>query len=176
MPEDANSALDLLEKQEQLKSGASWFKFAAPGVNFQGTLIARYRAESQLGQEQVVYVLKNEEGIFNVAFNVTYITIHRELKNAVVGQIVRFSYLEDKPHKVKGYHPIKIIRVFTRQDLLEGGADSWLAEYGVKSGDALPEVVEIPEDEDAPATSTADVPFGPSASAPKPMTGNSPST
>lgn len=154
MPEDANKALDAIEKQETLKSGLPWFKFSAPGDQIQGTLITRYRATSQLGQEQVVYVVKNEEGTFNVAFNVTYITIHRELKDAVAGQIVRFNYLEDKPHKTKGYNPIKIIRVFTRPDLLEAGADEWLADYGIKTGDALPEVVEIPDEEEqaAPAS------------------------
>lgn len=142
---EATNELDLIEKQHEMSAGATFFKFDEVGKKLDATLISREQGESSLGQNQIIYLLKNADGLFKAAFNSTYAAIHRDVQNAKVGQIVRFTYLEDKPHRVKGYNPIKIIRVFTRPDLIDNSIAEWLDQYGLKVGDDLPPVDMVAE-------------------------------
>jgi len=144
---DVNSELDKLEKQQELRNEARFFKFADVGDTIQGTLVGRYRTKSQLNQDQIVYIVRNQDGIWNVAFNANY-PIHRDLADAVVGQVARFSFTGTKPHSVKGYNPIKLMTVVTRPDLLDNDSAEYLESVGLKVGAPLPAAGELPEDEE----------------------------
>lgn len=132
-----NAELEALEKKAALVSGASWVKFPNIGDSFQGTLITRRLANSPTGQEQIVYVFKNDEGIHNVAFKSNY-PIHKDFEKAVVGQVIKVVLTSEKPHKQKGFNPIKIYTVITSPDLIDETSRDWLAENGYVLGDALP--------------------------------------
>lgn len=137
MSKNINAELEALEKKAALVSGATWVKFPKKGDSFQGTLITRRVANSPTGQEQIVYVFKNEDGIFNVAFKSNY-PIHKEFENAVVGQVIKVVFSSEKPHTKKGFDPIKIYTVITASDLIDESSKGWLAENGYTLGEALP--------------------------------------
>lgn len=136
---DLSAELDKLEKKEEIFRDSPYFKFTNPGDSIQGTLVSRTRIMSQLGQDQIAYIVKNAEGLHKVAFNATY-PIHREVENAVVGQEVRFNFTGTKPSKIKGYSPIKLMTAITRPDLLNTKESEWLTELGLRLGDPLPSV------------------------------------
>lgn len=150
MSTDINAELEKLEKKAQLTSGASWAKFPTVGSTIQGTLVTRRLAMSPTQQEQIIYVLKNDDGVYNVAFKSTY-PIHREFAGAVVGQVFRITLSAEKPHKQKGFNPIKIYSVTTGPGLIDTSAKQWLEDNGFELGAPMPELEGIPEFEDAAA-------------------------
>lgn len=140
---NVSQELARLEQAERLRSGAKFFTFKNPGDSVEGAVVSRFYSVSPLGQEQVVYTLKTADGVSNVAINLRYAFLHRPLLNAVVGQAVKFSYVGDKPAVVKGYKPIKMIRVITKDGLIDESVSDWLAENDLKLGDPLPSVDEL---------------------------------
>jgi len=154
MSTSINEQLEKLEKKAELTSGASWAKFPNIGDSIQGALITRRLAMSPTQQEQIIYVIKNEDGIFNVAFKSNY-PIHKEFAGAVTGQVVKIKYSSSKPHKQKGFNAIKIYTVTTSPELIDESTKGFLEENGYELGASMPELIGIPEFEDAPATEEA---------------------
>lgn len=150
MTKDINAELERLEKKASITSGASWAKFPTVGSTIQGTLVTRRLAMSPTQQEQIIYVLKNDEGIFNVAFKSTY-PIHKEFAGAVTGQVIRVTFTAEKAHKQKGFNPIKIYTVTTAPDLIDTDSKGWLEENGFELGAAMPELEGIEDFADAEA-------------------------
>lgn len=122
---DINKELDSLQRAGEQSSQASWFKFTNVGDSIQGTYLTSYPATSPVGQEQIVYVIKNDEGAWNVARNTKDERVRRVMDMAKPGQIVRFVFSEIIPHKTKGFNAIHAIDVYTRPDLVD---EKWLAE------------------------------------------------
>jgi len=151
MTKDINAELERMEKKAALTSGASWAKFPTVGANIQGTLITRRLAMSPTQQEQIIYVIKNADGIFNVAFNSRY-PIHKDFEGAVVGQVFRVTLASEKKHSKPGFNPIKIYSVVTAPDLIDNDSKEWLEENGFELGAAMPALEGIPEFEDSVAT------------------------
>lgn len=146
---DINSELDAIQRASQQASQASWFKFEKIGDQVQGTLIASYQAKSPAGQDQIVYVIKSDNGTYNVARNVNDERVHRVMNSAVLGDIVRFVLTDIIPHKIKGYNAIKAVDAYRRADIVD---KVWLAENGGTSAAAAPAAA--PE---APAPAAAPV-------------------
>lgn len=163
---DNNKKLDELQKKSALLSGASWVKFPNVGDTFQGTLITRRLGQSPTGQEQIIYVLKNEDGLWNLAFKSNY-PIHKDFANAVVGQVIRVVFSSEKKHAQKGFNPIKIYTVVTEAGLVDEESRAWLSENGYELGESLPELVEETSsdeedaDEDDSPAAPARSPIGP---------------
>jgi len=91
-----------------------FFAFKKVGDKVQGTYTDFRFGVDGFGNDQVIYILK-EEGtgkIWNVAFKKTATIIVDRMKGIRFGQIVGFSYDEDRPNKIAGRHPAKIIRLF----------------------------------------------------------------
>lgn len=132
---DINKELDAIQRAGQQSSLASWFKFENVGDSIQGTLVTSYQAKSPAGQDQIVYVLKNDQGSWNVARNVKDERVRRVMDTAKPGQIVRFVFTEIIPHKQKGFNAIKAIDVYTRPDLVD---KVWLAENATEASATVP--------------------------------------
>ena len=142
-----NEQLDALERKAAVIGGASWVKFPTVGDSFQGTLITRRLAMSPTQQEQIVYVFKNDDGIWNVAFKSSY-PIHKEFEKAVVGQVVKVIFSSEKKHQKAGFNPIKIYTVITSADLMDESSKPFLEENGYVFGEALPELAGLPTEEE----------------------------
>ena len=147
MNKDINAELEKLEKKAEVISGASWAKFPTVGSSIQGTLVTRRLAMSPTQQEQIIYVIKNEEGIFNVAFKSNY-PIHKEFSHALIGQVMKVKFSSEKPHKQKGFNAIKIYTVTTSPELLDESMKGWLEDNGYEFGAPLPEPEGMPSFDD----------------------------
>ena len=144
---DINKELDVLEKKAALISGASWVKFPNVGDTFQGTMVTRRLGMSPTQQEQIIYVLKNEDGLWNLAFKSNY-PIHGEFKGAKVGQVFRVTFSSEKAHSQKGFNPIKIYTVVTNPELVDEDSKEWLSDNGYTIGDAMPELEGFSDEEE----------------------------
>ncbi len=130
---DINEQLALLEKKNAIINGATWKKFPSIGDFIQGILLTRKLSVSPGMQKQIVYVIKNDEGLWNVAFNATY-PIHKSFAGALVGQAAKIAFTSTKPHAL---NPIKIYTVTTSPEILDETQADWLEENGLKIGDPL---------------------------------------
>ena len=137
MSKSINEEIERLEKKAELTSGAAWAKFPNVGDSIQGALVTRRLAMSPTQQEQIVYVVKNDEGVFNVAFKSNY-PIHKDFANALVGQVMKVKLTGLKPHKQKGFNPIKLYTVTTDPSLLDETMKDFLADNGFEFGAPLP--------------------------------------
>lgn len=89
-----------------------FFSFKNVGDRIQGTYVDFRFGKDGFGNEQVIYTIKNADGVWNVGFKKTSTVVLDKMKNVSFGQIVGFSYDELRPNKIPGRHPAKIIRVF----------------------------------------------------------------
>ena len=112
---------------------SSFVKFGKIGDKIVGTLIGRRQVPNQLletaGAMQWLYELKVKEGSFHniidkvVDKEATVLekdtvwtvggkaAIDNAMRNAKIGQIVGFNFVEEKAPKVSGYNPTKVIKV-----------------------------------------------------------------
>ncbi len=150
MSKDISAELEKMEKAQEVISGASWAKFPNVGDFVQGTLVTRRMAMSPTQQEQIIYVIKTEDGLLNVAFKSNY-PIHKDFANALIGQAVKVKYSSSKKHSKPGFNAIKIYTVTTSPELLDESAKGWLEDNGYTFGAPLPELEGAPTFEDAPA-------------------------
>jgi hypothetical protein len=132
------NAKDLMVEDNEIKSQfISWGK---PGDNFVGTLIGKREVENQLsdkkGEMQTIYEFKMHEGIFHTLDDkknpvepaVVILKgeiwslggkagIDAQMRNIKVGMILGMKFIEEKPSKVKGYNPTKVVKVFCAKEM-----------------------------------------------------------
>ena len=146
MSKSITEQLEELEKKNAITSGASWMKWPTIGTSIQGVLVSRRVAVSPTGHEQIIYVMKTPDGIFNLGWNSNY-PIHRDFTGAVVGQVAKVTYSSDKKHPQVGFSPIKIFTVVTAPSIIDESARKFLESSGLTLG--------APLDSEAPAPAAA---------------------
>lgn len=132
---DFSKELDDLQKTSEMVSGAKWAKFDAEGDKIEGTFVSSFRATSPAGQEQIVYVVKTAEGLYNVGRSLNDKRVRRQMDKAKYGEVVRFVLTEIIPNKRKGFNAIKGIDAYRREDIVDA---AWLAENGFTETQAQP--------------------------------------
>jgi hypothetical protein len=138
------SAKDLMTDENEIKS--QFISWGAPGDNFVGTLIGKREVENQLSDKhemQTIYEFKMHEGTFHtldekknpvdpaVIINKGDVWalggkkgIDAQMRNVKIGMIVGMKFIEEKPAKVKGYNPTKVVKVYCAQEMDE----AWVKE------------------------------------------------
>lgn len=146
---DFSKELDSLQKNSEMVSGAKWAKFDAEGDKIEGTFVSSFRATSPAGQEQIVYVVKTADGLYNVGRSLNDKRVRRQMDKAKYGEFVRFVLTEIIPNKRKGFNAIKGIDAYRREDLVD---TEWLAAEGHTESQ--------PQPADVVANESADDGFG----------------
>jgi hypothetical protein len=114
--------------KEGSKMEAKWASFKTVGDKVQGTYIGKKKAVDSFNNEQIVYMLKQDDGTtMNVGVREKATRFHEKMDAINLGQIVGIQYTEDIP--VKGHEkdrsPMKILSVFSKVGLMD---KEWLAE------------------------------------------------
>lgn len=106
------------------KVKGNWFQKTAIGDKISGTFIGkRSQMNSLSGKDQLIYELITPEGeIWSVGGNAG---IDQQMRYVKLGQIIGFEYTEDRPSKVAGHNPTKVVQVYADPKVVN---QEWLAE------------------------------------------------
>jgi hypothetical protein len=133
-------------------------KWDKVGAEVQGTYIDVREGVDGYGNDQMIYVIKDEDGkIWNVAFKKSNTIIMDRMKGARLGMILGFRYEEDRPSKKIEGRNAKIIRVYYSPNIVD---KEWLDEQkkiqeqfgGPAETIAAPEPTPVTPDTPTPTT------------------------
>lgn len=123
-----------------------FFSFSKIGDAVQGTFIDKYEARDTYQNEQIVYVLKDKNGIVhNVGIKKTNTILNEQLAPAKLGFIVGLRYEEDKPSKKNPGKMAKIIRPYFDHNIVD---HAWMNEQAKKNAG----IVNTPTQTETPVT------------------------
>jgi len=110
----------IFEKDNKVKS--NFMKWIDIGDKIEGTLVSKRVVFNTLSKkDQVIYEIKTTDGEYwNVGGKPG---IDAQMKRVRVGQIVGFEYIEERPAKIKGYDPTKIIQIYANPKVTD---EEWL--------------------------------------------------
>lgn len=87
--------IDIFKNTNAAPQNGEFFKFAKIGDGVQGTYVDKREGIDGFGNNQIIYVLKDGDKLWNAAFRGTSVVIHERMKNVKLGTIVGFKYDSD---------------------------------------------------------------------------------
>ena len=131
------------------RSAGKWMTWKTVGDAIKGTYIDKFEKVDGYGNPQIVYVLKNSAGQYNVGFRKTTPQVHDEMARVKFGNVVGFRFDEEKNTKA---HPTgikaKIIRAYVDPKMID---QTW-----VKDNAVLDEAVDALKARNASANTSSD--------------------
>jgi len=136
---------------ETTPESGEFFKFEKVGDKIQGTYISMSQSIDTFQNNQNVYLIKDSAGkIWNVAFRESNVIVNERMKAISLGQIVGFSFDEERPGKMG--NKAKIIRIYADPKYVD---DEWIKQQAVldavKPTQATPAPAPKVEEAQAPA-------------------------
>ena len=111
------------------RSAGKWMTWKTIGDAIKGTYIDKFEKVDGYGNPQIVYVLKNSSGQYNVGFRKTTPQVHDEMNRVQFGNVVGFKFDEEKHTKA---HPTgikaKIIRAYVDPKMID---QNWMKDNAV---------------------------------------------
>jgi len=140
---------------ETTPESGEFFKFEKIGDKIQGTYISMSQSIDTFQNNQNVYLIKDSAGkIWNVAFRESNVIVNERMKAISLGQIVGFSFDEERPGKMG--NKAKIIRIYADPKYID---DEWIKQQAVL--DAVKPAQAAPVDlTPPPVTKEAQAPAG----------------
>jgi len=139
---------------ETTPESGEFFKFEKIGDKIQGTYISMSQSIDTFQNNQNVYLIKDSAGkIWNVAFRESNVIVNERMKAISLGQIVGFSFDEERPGKMG--NKAKIIRIYADPKYVD---DEWIKQQAVL--DSVKPAQAAPIDLTPPPTNVPEAPTG----------------
>jgi len=137
---------------ETTPESGEFFKFEKIGDKIQGTYISMSQSIDTFQNNQNVYLIKDSAGkIWNVAFRESNVIVNERMKAISLGQIVGFSFDEERPGKMG--NKAKIIRIYADPKYVD---DEWIKQQAVLNAATPMQTTSTP----APKVEEVQVPAG----------------